>query len=57
MSSSFTLSEEELEQDPNDIFTVLNKLGEGSYGAVYKGIHIRHSTRLICTQDIDTLRR
>jgi serine/threonine protein kinase len=44
MTTFFTLTDKELEQDPNDIFTVLNKLGEGSYGAVYKGIHNRTST-------------
>ena len=25
--------------DPNDIFTLTEKLGEGSYGSVFKGIH------------------
>ncbi|KAJ3224005.1 hypothetical protein HK099_000382 [Clydaea vesicula] len=44
MNEHFVLTPEELNEDPAEIFTVLNKLGEGSYGAVYKGIHKRTST-------------
>ena len=29
----------ESKMDPNDIFELTEKLGEGSYGSVYKGIH------------------
>lgn len=33
------LKDEETKSDPQDHFTLLEKLGEGSYGSVYKGIH------------------
>ncbi|KAJ3105217.1 Serine/threonine-protein kinase 4 [Phlyctochytrium planicorne] len=38
------LSEEELKQDPEEVFTILAKIGEGSYGSVHKAIHNRTST-------------
>ncbi|KAI8803192.1 putative serine/threonine-protein kinase [Cladochytrium replicatum] len=37
------LSSEELDKDPNDVFTLVGKLGEGSYGSVHKAIHKRTS--------------
>lgn len=33
------LKDEETKSDPQEHFTLLEKLGEGSYGSVYKGIH------------------
>ncbi|KAI8849425.1 kinase-like domain-containing protein [Chytridium lagenaria] len=38
------LTEEELLLDPEDVFTILGKIGEGSYGSVHKAIHNRTST-------------
>ncbi|KAH6575010.1 hypothetical protein BASA50_005090 [Batrachochytrium salamandrivorans] len=35
------LSEQELESDPLDIFTIISKVGEGSYGSVHKAIFNR----------------
>ncbi|KAI8802224.1 serine/threonine-protein kinase 3 [Cladochytrium replicatum] len=37
------LSSEELDKDPNDVFTLVGKLGEGSYGSVHKAMHKRTS--------------
>eukprot|EP00054_Salpingoeca_dolichothecata_P025619 m.180385 g.180385 ORF g.180385 m.180385 type:complete len:469 (-) comp25418_c0_seq3:995-2401(-) len=33
------LDEESLKKDPTDVFQLLEKLGEGSYGSVHKGLH------------------
>ena len=33
------LSEDALNRQPEDVFDILSKLGEGSYGSVYKSIH------------------
>ena len=33
------LSEDALNRQPEDVFDILSKLGEGSYGCVYKSIH------------------
>lgn len=33
------LSEESLTRPPEEVFDVLEKLGEGSYGSVYKAMH------------------
>ncbi|KAJ3277920.1 Serine/threonine-protein kinase 4, partial [Borealophlyctis nickersoniae] len=41
---SITLAEEDLKKDPNDLFTILGKLGEGSYGSVHKALYIPTST-------------
>ncbi|KAJ1558194.1 hypothetical protein HK096_003045, partial [Nowakowskiella sp. JEL0078] len=38
------LSPEELAADPPLVFTLLGKLGEGSYGTVHKAIHKRTGT-------------
>ncbi|KNC96149.1 STE/STE20/MST protein kinase [Spizellomyces punctatus DAOM BR117] len=38
------LTKEELASDPTELFTVLGKLGEGSYGSVHKALHKRTST-------------
>ncbi|KCV72453.1 STE/STE20/MST protein kinase [Fonticula alba] len=37
--SYFSLTDEELTQDPDTVFTMLEKLGEGSYGFVHKATH------------------
>jgi len=42
MSSNF-FTEEELNGNPDDLFTFIGKIGEGSYGSVYKAIHKRTS--------------
>ncbi len=33
------LSEESLTRQPEEVFDILSKLGEGSYGCVYKALH------------------
>ena len=33
------LSEDALNRQPEDVFDIVTKLGEGSYGSVYKSIH------------------
>ena len=33
------LDEASLTRQPEEVFDVLNKLGEGSYGSVYKAVH------------------
>ncbi|KAJ3218689.1 Serine/threonine-protein kinase 3 [Dinochytrium kinnereticum] len=38
------LSEKELLLDPEEVFTILGKIGEGSYGSVHKAIHTKTST-------------
>eukprot|EP00158_Paraphelidium_tribonemae_P005404 Partr_v1_DN27319_c2_g1_i3_m46011 putative serine threonine kinase len=40
---NFKLSEKDLKQDPEQVFVLMDKLGEGSYGAVYKAMHIESS--------------
>ncbi|ORX83172.1 serine/threonine kinase 3 [Anaeromyces robustus] len=42
MSQNF-FTEEELNGNPDDLFTFIGKIGEGSYGSVYKAIHKRTS--------------
>ncbi|KNC54052.1 STE/STE20/MST protein kinase [Thecamonas trahens ATCC 50062] len=37
----FELSAADLGQDPNEVFQKVEKLGEGSYGSVYKAMHVR----------------
>ncbi|TPX31871.1 hypothetical protein SmJEL517_g04884 [Synchytrium microbalum] len=41
MTTRLVLTEDELNKDPIDLFTILGKLGEGSYGSVHKAIHKR----------------
>ncbi|RKO97636.1 serine/threonine kinase 3, partial [Caulochytrium protostelioides] len=38
------LTEEELNKDPEAVFHILEKVGEGSYGQVVKAMHLRTST-------------
>jgi serine/threonine kinase 3 len=33
------LSEESLTREPEEVFDLLDKIGEGAYGAVYKALH------------------
>ncbi|KAI3658557.1 hypothetical protein MP638_002801, partial [Amoeboaphelidium occidentale] len=42
--TDFRLTEAELKQEPDDVFNLLDKLGEGSYGSVYKAIHKKSGT-------------
>ncbi|KAI8998427.1 kinase-like domain-containing protein [Gaertneriomyces semiglobifer] len=42
--SSTLLTQEELGMDPTDVFEIVGKLGEGSYGSVHKALHKRTST-------------
>ena len=39
-------TDEELKQHPEEVFTLLEKLGEGSYGSVHRAIHHRTSAIL-----------
>eukprot|EP00300_Choanocystis_sp_HF-7_P001774 c11421_g1_i1.p1 GENE.c11421_g1_i1~~c11421_g1_i1.p1 ORF type:complete len:417 (+),score=122.07 c11421_g1_i1:74-1324(+) len=38
--TDFVLTPAELASDPNEVFQLLEKLGEGSYGCVFKAMHI-----------------
>eukprot|EP00041_Stephanoeca_diplocostata_P019690 m.428128 g.428128 ORF g.428128 m.428128 type:complete len:472 (+) comp21372_c0_seq2:294-1709(+) len=49
--SRFQLDEASLKKDPEEIFDVLNKLGEGSYGSVHKAIH-RESQNIVAVKKI-----
>ena len=33
------LSDADLARDPADVFTIISKIGRGSYGSVYKAVH------------------
>ena len=49
------LSEESLTRQPEEVFDILSKLGEGSYGSVYKAIHKESSQVLAIKQvPVDT---
>eukprot|EP00048_Salpingoeca_helianthica_P022407 m.18036 g.18036 ORF g.18036 m.18036 type:complete len:431 (+) comp7278_c1_seq1:100-1392(+) len=37
--AAFSLDEASLGKDPEDVFQLLEKLGEGAYGSVFKGLH------------------
>eukprot|EP00730_Choanoeca_flexa_P008190 TRINITY_DN12455_c0_g2_i1.p1 TRINITY_DN12455_c0_g2~~TRINITY_DN12455_c0_g2_i1.p1 ORF type:complete len:457 (+),score=91.87 TRINITY_DN12455_c0_g2_i1:226-1596(+) len=39
MATGFKLDEDSLKQEPEEVFDLLDKLGEGSYGAVFKALH------------------
>ncbi|KAJ3129039.1 Serine/threonine-protein kinase 4 [Irineochytrium annulatum] len=41
MQAASLLSAQELTMDPDDVFSIVGKLGEGSYGSVHKGDHKR----------------
>lgn len=49
------LSQLDLKRDPEQLFTVMNKLGQGSYGEVYKAMHKQSGTivalKIITVQD------
>ncbi|KAI9206895.1 kinase-like domain-containing protein [Polychytrium aggregatum] len=44
MSAAQLLTTEELQADPESVFALLEKLGEGSYGSVHRAMHRRTST-------------
>jgi hypothetical protein len=44
--AAFKLDENELKKTPNDVFQIVNKLGEGSYGSVHRAIHKSSGTVL-----------
>ena len=49
------LSEESLTRQPEEVFDILSKLGEGSYGSVFKAIHKESSQVLAIKQvPVDT---
>eukprot|EP00047_Mylnosiga_fluctuans_P024707 m.168528 g.168528 ORF g.168528 m.168528 type:complete len:440 (+) comp9910_c1_seq9:5217-6536(+) len=45
------LDEDALMRDPDEVFEILEKLGEGAYGAVYKGLH-KASGKLIAIKQV-----
>uniref|UniRef100_A0AC34Q9J3 Non-specific serine/threonine protein kinase n=1 Tax=Panagrolaimus sp. JU765 TaxID=591449 RepID=A0AC34Q9J3_9BILA len=44
--AAFKLTEPELKKAPDDVFQIVSKLGEGSYGSVHKAIHKSTGTTL-----------
>uniref|UniRef100_A0AC35GGS4 Non-specific serine/threonine protein kinase n=1 Tax=Panagrolaimus sp. PS1159 TaxID=55785 RepID=A0AC35GGS4_9BILA len=44
--AAFKLDDNELKKTPNDVFQIVNKLGEGSYGSVHRAIHKSSGTVL-----------
>ena len=49
------LSEESLTRQPEEVFDILSKLGEGSYGCVFKAVHKESSQVLAIKQvPVDT---
>ncbi|KAI8818716.1 uncharacterized protein EV422DRAFT_536612 [Fimicolochytrium jonesii] len=44
MAMQTLLTPEELRGDPTELFSIVGKLGEGSYGSVHKALHKRTST-------------
>lgn len=44
------LSEESLMREPEDVFDLLEKIGEGAYGAVYKAMHKESGQKLAIKQ-------
>ena len=45
------LSEESLTREPEDVFTLHDKIGEGAYGAVYKAVH-KESGQLLAIKQV-----
>ena len=45
------LSDESLQRQPEEVFDLLEKLGEGSYGAVYKAVH-KESGQLLAIKKV-----
>ena len=43
---ALVFTEDELKQAPEEVFTLLEKLGEGSYGSVHRALHNRTSAIL-----------
>lgn len=50
-ADTFRLDDETLSKDPDQVFELLEKLGEGAYGSVFKGLH-RASGRLIAIKQV-----
>lgn len=51
MAKDAFLDETALAKDPEDVFQVLEKLGEGAYGSVFKGLH-KDSGRVVAIKQV-----
>ena len=49
-SDKWRLSEDSLTKEPEEVFTLMEKIGEGAYGAVYKANHKETSHLLAIKQ-------
>jgi serine/threonine kinase 3 len=47
------LSEESLTRQPEEVFDILSKLGEGSYGSVYKARH-KESNQILAIKQVSS---
>ena len=45
------LSEESLTRQPEEVFDILSKLGEGSYGSVFKALH-KESSQILAIKQV-----
>jgi hypothetical protein len=50
------LSEESLTRQPEEVFDILCKLGEGSYGSVFKALH-KESRQILAIKQVCSLGR
>lgn len=49
--ADFKLDESSLKKDPSEVFDLLEKLGEGSYGSVYKALH-KESSKIVAIKQV-----